>query len=89
MQPFLDAFAPSLLCPLAEALSVATKHDLRLEYFAIDRNNVDITGKGSGTEGAVALCKTLESANYTLKLDETESKEDGKTTFSISTGGQL
>ena len=88
MQPFLDAFNPSLLCPLAETLSVAAKHDLRLEYFAIDLNNVDITGKGSDAEGAAALCKTLESAGYTLKLDETESEEDGKTTFSISTGGE-
>jgi len=86
MQPFVDALEPSLLSNVAEVLGVAATHNLRLKYFSIGYDRVNVMGTGAAGEGSIALHKALRSAGYDAELDE---KVTGgrEASFSISAGG--
>ncbi|MCK5529420.1 MAG: pilus assembly protein PilM [Kiritimatiellae bacterium] len=85
LEPFLQAFLPSLQKIIVDIADVAKKEDLHYDTLSVGHDSVSIHGSASSTSGSDELVKTLAQAGYVVTHKRGGRVEGDRVEFTITT----
>jgi hypothetical protein len=86
LEPFLQAFDPSLTGILSEVMQTGKKHGLSFESLAVGRDEIAINGAAPTWTSCDELMGFLRQSGYTVKLRRQAALVNDTVPFTITTG---
>ncbi|MFC1497965.1 hypothetical protein ACFLS1_05800, partial [Verrucomicrobiota bacterium] len=85
LQPFIQAFEPSLTATILAISETGNKHNLCYEMVSLDKTRVIISGTANDWKVCDELVTCLEHAGYSVNLTRKNVTEDGQIPFTVTT----
>lgn len=83
-KPLTEMFQPSLLIPIQKTVTTANHHDIKIEQFKLDRQQMQIKGTSPNLENIKSLQSALNSIGYPLDLNTQTAQKSGNQIFILS-----